>query len=83
MRSPPGEILVKHRFPDIAAGPLDERQQRVTSQVSAGRRGQLIGRFRILLNAPGVEAVPEIPLRVGSRGLRARNHAEPPEATFR
>jgi hypothetical protein len=36
MRSPPGEILVKHRFPDIAAGPLDERQQRVTSQVIAG-----------------------------------------------
>jgi 4-carboxymuconolactone decarboxylase len=47
---------VQERFPDIADGPLDERQRRVKEQIVSGPRGQLIGPFRILLHAPGVEA---------------------------
>jgi 4-carboxymuconolactone decarboxylase len=43
------------RFPDIADGPLDERQQRVKDQIVSGPRGQLVGPFRILLHAPGAE----------------------------
>jgi 4-carboxymuconolactone decarboxylase len=44
------------RFPDIADGPLDRRQQQVKEQILAGPRGRLVGPFRILLHAPGVEA---------------------------
>jgi 4-carboxymuconolactone decarboxylase len=47
---------VTQRFPDIADGPLDERQQRVKDQIVAGPRGKLVGPFRILLHAPDVEA---------------------------
>jgi len=46
----------KERFPDIADGPLSELQQRVKEQIVAGPRGQLVGPFRVLLHAPGVEA---------------------------
>ena len=56
MRDASGGRLPESRFPDIADGPLDERQQRVKSQIVAGPRGQLVGPFRILLHAPGVEA---------------------------
>ena len=44
------------RFPDIADGPLDVRQQRVKDQIVSGPRGKLVGPFRILLHAPDVEA---------------------------
>jgi 4-carboxymuconolactone decarboxylase len=44
------------RFPDIADGPLDERQQRVRDQIVSGPRGKLVGPFRVLLHAPDVEA---------------------------
>lgn len=47
--------VLQERFPDIADGPLNERQQRVKEQILAGPRGRLVGPFRILLHAPGVE----------------------------
>lgn len=47
--------VLQERFPDIADGPLNELQQRVKEQILAGPRGQLVGPFRILLHAPGVE----------------------------
>lgn len=47
---------LRERFPDIADGPLDERQRRVKEQIVAGPRGHLVGPFRILLHAPDLEA---------------------------
>lgn len=47
--------VLQERFPDIADGPLNERQQRVKEQILAGPRGRLVGPFRVLLHAPGVE----------------------------
>ena len=46
----------QERFPDIADGPLSELQQRVKEQIIAGPRGHLVGPFRVLLHAPGLES---------------------------